>query len=495
MKDVEAVKIINYNRKCVKKIKKWVEKEKDDNKRMDLIEYYLHFCVNNVTGVYSDPWIEKKIIEYSSKLDFDINADVIHDTVLIVMTAVSSIGGHTALANNWIQFDKDKKYSVILTESSNHCVPKFLEESVKESGGNIFYLNSSDNVSKAKELLNIAQKFEYVILNIHMYDVVPIIAFGHRNWKRPVCFYNHADFLFSIGISVSDMVFSMNEYDHNRTINNRGAVCSKILPVPQSKKIYKKSDKSKNELKRQLSKEYGFNADSKIILTMGSDFKFVRTEHYDFEKFVEHVLQLSPANTYFFIIGADPNKKIWDIMRKNTHNHARALGIVKREIVSDWMKIADAYVTSFPMTSAGSAEARENNVPNFRFTPTGRANEYVPKEEIYDSIDELAVAVANNIKLKNTNCYELPLNAKLARDPEQWCRRLDDLLKSVNKHEVHNFKNVPILEEQEIINVQLLQGNSYPYGRSRILGWKKMIKIILIKCKQKCMYKVFNHFN
>lgn len=492
MKDSDALKIIGYNRQCVEKIKKWIKKEKNIKKQKDLIEFYLHFCTNNISGIYSDSWIEKKIIEYGSEIDFHPNAKTEKDTVLIVMTVASGIGGHTALANNWIQFDKKRKYSIVLTDCSKQIVPDFLKESVKASGGNIYYLKKADNVSKAEELLDIAQSFEHIILNIHMYDMVPIISFGHKNWIKPICFYNHADFLFSVGMSVSDLVFTLNKYDNKRAIENRGAFRAEVLPFPQSEKIYSKIEKSTEQLKKEIGNKYCFDVNSKIVLTMGSDFKFIKTERYDFEMFVENVLKDAPQNTYFFLIGANPESKRWTMMKKNTNNHAQALGFLNREEVSRWMKIADAYVTSFPMTSAGSAEARINNIPNFRFSPTGRANEYLPKEEIYDSIEDLKNAVVDCLYKEKYPHYEIPECAELAKNVEKWCQNYNSLLETVKQHEIHDFNAKQIIENQEIINVQLLRKDNYPYVGTRKLGIGKYIRIKLIEYRRKRMYCKFN---
>lgn len=494
MKDTNARKIIKYNKGCIEKIKQWIDKEINPNKRMDLIEFYLHFCTNNVTGIYSDPWIEKKIIEYSSKIEFHAEKATKKNTVLVVMTVASGIGGHTALINNWIRFDKNKTYTIVLTDCPQSVVPDFLIKTVKESGGEIYHLKSTVNLDKAEELLHMAQSFQYIILNIHMYDMVPIIAFGHKNWEKPVYFYNHADFLFSIGMSVSDVVFTLNQYDNKRAKENRGAARAEILPFPQSEAIYKKSEKSVEILKEEMGRQYGFKQDSSIILSMGSDFKFVRTEQYDFESFVERILKKAPDNTYFIIIGANPKARKWKMMQKKTNNHAQALGFLDRQMVSNWMKIADAYVTSFPMTAAGASEARANNVTNFRFSPSGRSNEYFPKEEIYDTIEELESAVIKSLKDNEKKKYEMPECSRVSGNAKEWCALLDKLLNTVDKHEVYNFKNIPILENQEIINVQLLSSNNYPYGRTRRLGLIKWIKIKWIYARQKWMYCKYNIF-
>ena len=65
-----------------------------------------------------------------------------------------------------------------------------------------------------------------VILHVHMYDVLPILAFANGDFNRPVMFYNHADHLFWLGASISDLVVNFrsssvafNE-EYNRTSSN-----------------------------------------------------------------------------------------------------------------------------------------------------------------------------------------------------------------------------------------------------------------------------------
>lgn len=464
MKDSNAIKLIQENRRCIDKIRRMIETTSRDKEKFYLIKYYLYFCTNNITGIYSDEFIEKEIIKYGKEIEYFPSKIPKENTALMVMTTSSAIGGHTALVNNWIQFEQNRSYSIVFTDSTESMVPDFLRKTVTESGGKLYFLKN-DDVSKAKELLLLAEEFENIFLHIHMYDLVPLIAFSNKEWKKPIYFYNHANFLFSIGVSISDVMLNICEYDRERSEKYRGSRNAEVLPIPQKVINRKDNYANKDIIKKELRSKYKFDEDGSILLSMGDDFKYKKTEKIDFTKFVMRLMEQLPDNTFFYVIGANPHSWQWKKLKYFTKGKAKAIGVQSRDNVSKWMQIADAYIVSFPMNASGSGEAWEKGVPCFRYNPIGRGVETVSRNENYDDIDYMIDEIKRCINKEKIFEYTPSEICEIKQNPELWRNRLNAVISLVDKHENHDFKNVPIIETEEIINVQLLNRirGRYPY--------------------------------
>ncbi len=450
--DTNAQKIIRYSRRTMKKIKHMIAHEEDKDKKLLLIEHFLHFCKDYITGYYSDDWIERQISKYGEDISFSEGETYVKDTALMVMTKASVTGGHTVLVNNWITFDERRKYSIVFTDCKKCDVPLFLRNSVTESGGKLFYLSKGRDVEKAGGLLDIAQNFEKIILHIHMYDMVPVMAFSNKGWTRPIYYCNHANFLFSVGMSISDMVLNIKKYDQERSLAYRGASRSELLPFPQKVIQEDQDDEVPEDVRGYLGKKYGFNQDSKIIISVGADYKYTKTEKYDFIGFVKRLMKVLPENTFFYIIGADPEAHRWRRMKADTDGRAMAIGYQPRKEISRWMKIADAYVVSFPMNAAGANEAKKNGVPCFRIDPIGRTGDDL-KMERYESIPKMIKAINRCIRGRESF---VTAEGEVSNNPDLWRARLEELFEIELHHKINRFKSKPVVGEEEIINVQLL---------------------------------------
>lgn len=471
-------RFVKHNNFFSKILKMLVKMERDDNQKAELITYLSIFNANNFTGNYSDEELESELNKIGQKIYYAEHKPLQKNSVLHVMTNAWNTGGHTGVVNNWIQFDKGRKYSVIFTEMPLKQVPAFLEESVRKSGGNMFCLRPADNIHMAKQLLDMSDGFERIVLHVDMYDVVPIIAYSNPKWKIPVYFYNHANFSFSLGISVADCIFNICTYDLLKTKRYRGGKDLAVLPVP-SREIYNMPELVQNmtseEIKRKLCSEWDIPQNSRIIISMGSDYKYKKVIGYDFGEFVKKLLEQMSEETYFIIIGANPEGSAWKKLSDDTSGHAKAMGILPREQVTLWMKIADAYVTSFPMLSAGYLEARKNNVPTFSLKVTNREREYLEDEWCLspDEMIEKIKYTIGNIPVSGQSISEVD---SLRQDPHMWCELLNKEWNNPRKHEIHKFVHRPALTKEEAINIQLRQGEKlFTYARWKRLSVKNRI--------------------
>ncbi len=492
MKVIQSVKRgILYNYRKGELLKNIVKKEKDDLQKLELIEYIAYYYTNHITGRYSDDYLENELIRIGQKyVSFVPQKCVRLDEVLMVMTQAAETGGHTAIVKNWIEFDKTRRYSIVFTEGSIQNVPSFLIETVKQSGGQVFFLRKKSKIEKARKLLEISDGFQKVILHTHMFDLVPILAYANENWHFPVYFYNHANFRFSMGLSVSDSVLNLCKYDHIKTVYCRGVEHSSILPYPNNIKTIEESAdflEQKRLLKTMLAEQYNFQIDSKIILSMGADCKFKKIEGYDFSDFVIKLLAELPNNVFFFIIGADKKSERWQNMQKRTNGRARALGVLPRNEVTKWMKIADAYVDNFPMGAFGASEAKRYGVPCFTLRIFKRGLEFIEGLACF-SIEELRLKVINSITgIEKEN----PTSGSRIEDrnnADRWCAILNAVMDCEIEHKVHQISPKVVIGKEEIVNYQLFENNeeiTFQYNKWDCLSNKNRLGLISIE-------KVFN---
>ena len=123
------------------------------------------------------------------------------------MTTSCKVGGHTRVVEKWINLAPCyQKHSVALLDQEGE-IPQKLKDNIKNKNGELYIFNKDDDIfQKAIKLRELASKFEYVVLNIHMDDPTALVAFGSEEFSRPILFFNHADHLFWVGKSISDII-------------------------------------------------------------------------------------------------------------------------------------------------------------------------------------------------------------------------------------------------------------------------------------------------
>lgn len=485
MKKISPREQILRNYHYTEEIKRLIALQRDDNQRLLLIKYLLYYHSNHVTGRYSDEWIEQQIIQLADRhIQYNPREHVKDYGILHVMTAAAVIGGHTALVNNWISFDTSRRYSIVFTEMKPNDVPIFLRQAVQKSGGSIYYLHGRDDYRKAEELLRLSEHFEKIILDIHMYDMVPLMAYSRKQWKIPVYFYNHANFLFSIGVSVADCYLTLCTYDAAKARRFRGAHNVHVLKMPQ-KVIHMNEDEmteDKEEIKRSLCARYCFPENSKIILSMGDDFKYKKIDRYDFADFARRLIGRLPEDVYFFLIGPNPEKARWKKLEKDTGGRVRALGPQLRDEVSRWMKCADAYITSFPMASAGRYEANKYRVKSFTLRTINRICGF-GGFPIYDDEGQLIQAVCSHMSGLEQYVHNDWTKGEYEYNKNAWNGKVDKVFGQPLRHQTVPFESRLVISDEELINVQLIETKYIFEDKDKINFVNRMWINILNKLK------------
>lgn len=463
----EVKKQIEKNYSFISEIERLVDEEEEINDKLELISLVGKLYSEFVTGIYASNTLERTIQKCSNDIQFERSKTVKKDKVLIVMSEAAYIGGHTTLVHNWIQWDQQKSYSIVFTKQKYKYIPKFLIEDVKMSKG-IIYTLAGDYIQKATQLLNISQEYERILLFHHMYDIIPIMSYCNSNWDTPVYLYNHADFRFSFGYSVSDVVLNLVDYDVEKTVYARGYKknSSLLLEFPGQGLFERPRAQFDYETNRkEIENEYGIS-DQKIITSMGDDFKFNKVIGYEFDRFVYRLI--SESDYVFLIIGANPENEKWKHLNELTQGRAMAIGQVSSEKAERIIASSDLFILSFPMLASGRQWAEAHSVPWLGLNTIGRFTSGNDRR-ISNTIDEM-ILKAKDILLNRTNMdidgirgYSMPKN--------EWVERWSFIYDTNTKHSICELNPMQIFEKREMINCQLMQENAEKNIYNTILSY------------------------
>lgn len=184
-------------------------------------------------------------------------------TCLLVFTRSWFTGGHTRVAERWIEVDKSRQYSIAFTDAHVDEIPVRLRDAVQSSGGSLIFVYRGSELESGLELRRLSSRFESVVLFAHMYDVVPLIAFGTSEFKTPVGFYNHADHRFWLGVSIADLVGELRDWGRDLSYKYRGVRSQVMIGVPSES--IQVADITKSFARQKL----GLERDALIVTCVG----------------------------------------------------------------------------------------------------------------------------------------------------------------------------------------------------------------------------------
>ncbi len=356
--------LIEKNYKFSQVLKEYFFKEKNINVKLKLAKYYATYCWQNRVGFFQDLEFEKELGKISSKYKintFEIKS-ICNKRTLHIATEVYSSGGHTRVINNWINFE-EKNQDLLIINSEKSQIESWLEETLKKNAGKIILLRQNNVLEKAKELFNIVQNYERIILHIHPDDIIPILAFSNSKIIEKIYFYNHADHVFWLGVTINKCVLDLTSEGKEFSLKKRGIINSEILSIP----LEEKQQETKIIDINEIYESYNLRKNSKIIFSMATEFKYNTILDYDFFEFLE---KLSPflikCDIYFLVAGPNLKNKFWKRIYECSEKRVIPLGVLPKERVKEIWKIVDLYIDSFPMNSYTCLlEAISNNIKCF----------------------------------------------------------------------------------------------------------------------------------
>ena len=264
--------------------------------------------------------------------------------VLHVLSEAHSVGGHTRLVWRWIRRDTGRSHSVVLTNQQRQPVPEALAEAAGASGGTVHLLDerARDILWRARRLTDLAGSVDHVVLHIHPYDVLPIIAFAGREGLPPVTFLNHADHVFWAGASISDVVAHTRHSGLRLSRRRRGIAAERcaLIPLPLAG--------GERAFPRERAKQLiGVAGTTPVLLSVGSPYKYAPVDGLSFAEILTSIIE---ENDQAILLVVGPNNEgQWVEAARRTQGRIRTLGAQGE--LSTFYQAADIFVDSFPLCS------------------------------------------------------------------------------------------------------------------------------------------------
>ena len=401
-------------------------------KKQDSIENKLHLyqfiasCYwHNYSASYAHHQLEQDLLNLSENLMHIQAAENYQpNTILHIMTEADYVGGHTRIVDKWIKSSNDYAHSVIINNLSSN-IPEFLHNSVKQTNGEIILNTRTTLLEKAKKILELAHKFEYVILHHHPHDILPLLALGNKHYQRPTFFYNHADHVWGCGYSVCDKILNFREdhlfNTHYRGIPKNDSLIAEI-PIPDI-------NITKTTLPKSLKKS---------IVTMASSYKYHPIDGYNFQNFIANLLQID-YNLDCHIIGVHNSDCHWQAVLQQFPTQIYLHGYLETHAAHKIISAASLYIDSFPLNSFTSLlEAISLGIPAVALhTPIGLPSYY--KYLVVHDVEELLRQAQTilNFNQKQQEVYIVNIKNHITKyhSLNNFHKTIQQILKNTTKHQ------------------------------------------------------------
>ena len=332
---------------------------------LDRVALAARFAAQFHPGRFADGAIENLALEIGTGLEklvsdeSDRVAPVVRQAghrrrVLHVASRVLGIGGHTRMLYHWVKNDQSSRHSVLIVNQGDVPVPHWLSTAVHNSGGNfVVFPPELRLLQKARWLRETARRIsDVVILHHDAEDVVPTVAFA-VNECPPVAVLNHADHLFWLSSSVSDVVINLRSPGAELTMKRQFVSSNTILPIPL---VVPVGEMSRHDARQALK----IPDDRTVLLSIARGEKFRPCGQYDFVATASKILDRHPC-AHFYVIGESP-AGIAPYLRCQVHDRLHFVGRVE----DPWLyrAAADVYLESFPFgSSTALLEAALSGLP------------------------------------------------------------------------------------------------------------------------------------
>ena len=430
----------NYKyEECIQENKKQFEELLDivNNKalnfdyRLETALIALRFAVFSPTGYFYCNDLEKFFIDIAQENDIS-SYNIPHQkgTILHVLTTAYTSGGHTRVVERWIKNHTGFKHSVVLLNQNKSEIPQTLINNCKDSGGEMFVFSEDNLIQRSLKLRELALRYEYVVLHIHMDDPAATIAFGTEKFTRPVLLFNHADHLFWIGKYIADVVLNFR---------TKSSISNKYRLITNNKKLPIPVDNS-NDIKSETS---AMRNEHPIIFSSGSSFKYSPFENKSLIPVFDEILTKSPSSL-LYVVGVKTNGMWKPLVKK----YKKRVTLIERLPYPEYLqklRTASVVVDSYPV-SGGTAiiDAIKQNIPFVSLKTIEGQTDFVENSNgICNTPQELVDKVIKILEDK-TAAKELLLNElnkfNEENDIDLWVKNIKNILSATpEKHQLQEF--------------------------------------------------------
>lgn len=491
--DFKNSNLIPYAQKVYRRMKVFERFVKDAqsatllDEKLDLAQKAVSFAVYRPTGYYASPELEQIYLGIAASLP-DVKCTPTKNTVLHVMTQAYKSGGHTRVVQRWIDMSKDdEKHDIIILNQKDYEVPQWLEDSAVGHNGSILCINEEDLLKRASILRQYAAKYERIILHVHMDDPTALIAFGVTSFTTPIIFFNHADHLFWLGVSIADMVAELR-YDHI-SYSRRNVNRSYVLGIPCTSSVVK-NDVDKKSIRREL----GISDVDFVLVTTGSEIKYAPIGAYSLCNQLVEIVKRDP-NVLCFAIGPSLSAEDWKWAYEETNGRIQPLGEIKdKELYQKYLNTGDLYIGSYPFISyTATMDAVQYGMPFVQRLMNKHQSHFLVLDPNIDQTLNLCHSgkeLVNRVlmlKQKKSDYESLSQSSLIWLESysnrEKWRKRLYDMYEQCPEtHSIHPFriergKQVRI-DDDVCLNGLMYEKNMFeiqnPFMQSIANAWLRM---------------------
>lgn len=479
IKEMYFMHRIHRNQRKFLRMERRVALEKDHKKQCVLAKNAADFAVRHTTDIFSSSILEKPFIELANKIKTHPCDKYIAKTTLHVMTEAYTSGGHTRCVERWAQQMKKYKHSCVLLRQ-NSDIPEQLREIMEKSGGELIVFNKNETiVQSAIRLREIASKYENIVLHIHMNDPIALIAFGTKEFKRPIIFFNHADHAFWLGVSISDWVADLNCNRNKLTLDVRGAKHASVLGIPadNSKRLKISKQAAREKLKLPKNK--------KIIFSSGQPTKYDPLGHPDFSDIISDLID-SDRDIVFYVAGATKKTIFWPKLLKKYPNNLFLPG--RLDYATEYplyLAAADLVIDSIPVGGeTAMIDAVRAGKPVLTLNKLVQADFMVTSNaccKTYDELLDKSHKILNNKKYADDIYHDVNSRFLAETDLTNWSNRCESIIKKLPKHhKIYDFKSAAPMRditEYSWSTTRWTEPVSSIFSISRIRKWMFQIHI------------------
>jgi hypothetical protein len=313
----------------------------------------------NHTGLFAGTELEALLSELGARLPKPAAAarrtsdprEVLH-----VVTQCYGTGGSTQAIACWIEQDHGRHHRVCITRQRGAPPPDKIVAPL-DAPSDLIRLDTRRGglMERAARLRVLAAGADVVVLHLHPYDVVPVIAFGGTQDLPPVIYVDHCDHVFWLGTSISSVVMHMRDSGRRLAAARRGLDPARSTVVPRPLRPIGRTT-SRDEAKRKL----GIDPEQVLLVTAADGSKYRPVGSTSFLDLVVGTLE---RHENAVLLAAGPSRdEDWQAAAERTGGRIRALGMLPD--VRSLQEAADVYVDSFPFSSLTSLlEAGNLGVP------------------------------------------------------------------------------------------------------------------------------------
>lgn len=318
-----------------------------------------HYAWMNHTGLFASPELENALWGLGARVPRpggQVRRTPHPRTVLHVVTQCYGTGGSTQAIACWIEQDQGRRHRVCITRQRGAPPPDKIVAPLA-APSDLIRLDTQRGglMERAARLRALAIDADVVVLHVHPYDVVPMIAFAGARGLPPVIYVDHCDHVFWLGTSIASVVMHMRDSGRRLAAARRGLDPARSTVVPRPLRPIGRIV-NRAEAKRRL----GIDPDQVLLVTAADGSKYRPVGSLSFLELVLPVLERH-ENAMLHAAGPWPDGA-WQAAAERTGGRIRALGPLPD--VRPLQEAADVYLDSYPFSSLTSLlEAGTLGVP------------------------------------------------------------------------------------------------------------------------------------